>query len=210
VLGAGLAQVVPGGTVLRPVFVVGAGLALALALAVPLPRQVGSVEAVLRLQPGGDLRPLVMELTPTSAAEGADTFDVLSVQGGARFVTGLQADGPGRFRSSGAVPVAGSWKTVVRLHRGNEVMAVPVHLPADPTVEAPAVPAVPERRASFVDARDLLLREIHGGPPLTGRIILGLLVLVLAVWLVLLVRVVRVLSPDRRVATSRAMARPRP
>ncbi|MBA2437027.1 MAG: hypothetical protein H0V52_01575 [Acidimicrobiia bacterium] len=203
ILGAGLARVVPGGTTIGRTAMIGAALALAVALAVPLPRQVGDVEAVLRLEAVGEQRALMVELSPPEAAEGADIFDVLSVHGGARVVTELEADGPGRYLSAAGVPVSGSWKTVVRLYRGDEVMAVPVHLPADPSIGAPEVPAVPERRVAFVDVNDLLLREVHDGPAAVAWVVFAGLALVLGVWLVLLHRVTRALQvqPVRETST---------
>lgn len=196
VLGVGLARVVPGGTGVDRRALLGAGLVLSAALAVPLPRQVGEVEAVLRLEPSGDRRALVVELEPDDAAHGADTFDVLSVHGGARVVTELKAAGSGRYVSAAAVPVSGSWKTVVRLYRGEEIMGAAVHLPADSSLDAPAVPAVPERRVTLVDVNDLLLREVHDGPVAVAWIVYGGLAVVLGVWLLLLVRAVGALSGE--------------
>lgn len=204
VLGADLARVVPGGTAVTRPALTAAGVALAVALVVPLSRDVGEVEAVLRLGPGGDRRSLVVELSPAEAASEADTFDVLSVHGGAREITALVADGPGRFVSAAAVPVAGEWKTVVRLSRGDEVMAVAVHLPADPDIEAPAVPAVAERRAAyFVDASALLLREVHDGPAAVAGLVFGGLAAVAVTWLVLLSRALRSLMGTAELGTSR-------
>ncbi len=203
VMGAGLAQVLPGGAGVGRRVVVGAGLVLAVTLAVPLPRQVGEVEAVLVLEPAGDRRTLLVQLSPADAAEGADTFDVLSVHGGARVVTELTPAGPDGYVSVAPMPVSGSWKSVVRLYRGNEVMAVAVHLPADDAIDAPAVPAVPERRAAFVDVNDLLLREVHDGPAAVAWVVFGGLAAVLGVWLVLLHRATRALQvqPVRETST---------
>ena len=50
------------------------------------------------------------------------------------------------------------------LQRGNQVMAAPVYLPADPEIGAPEIPALPERHTAFVRNTKLLLREAHPGP----------------------------------------------
>ena len=71
---------------------------------------------------------------------------------------------PGHFRSSGSVPIAGTWKTTVNLIRDDQLMAAPVYLPADPAIGAPAVAALAERHVVFVKNTTLLLRERHPGP----------------------------------------------
>ena len=51
------------------------------------------------------------------------------------------------------------------LQRGDEVMAAPVYLPADPSIGAEAVPLVPERSGAVrAQHRPCLLREQHPGP----------------------------------------------
>ncbi|MDQ3849013.1 MAG: hypothetical protein M3296_00140, partial [Actinomycetota bacterium] len=77
---------------------------------------------------------------------------------------------PGRYRSSRPVPVSGRWKSLVVLYRGDQTMAAPVYLPADPAIGASAIPAVRRRSAAFVDNTDLLLREAKPGPPLPARL----------------------------------------
>jgi hypothetical protein len=84
-------------------------------------------------------------------------------------------------------------------------MAAPVYLPADPEIGAPAVPALPERRSSFVRNTDLLLREQHDGPAWPSVVGYGGLAFVVAVWLALLVLAAQRMSPQ-----SSAPARSRP
>ena len=146
----------------------GAGVALVAVLAYPLPRNVGSVDAVVRTEVVGG-RPGVRGsvVGPAGAADGATAFAVTSWQGGGRVTAFFDEVGPGLYRSEKAVPVTGDWKTVVSLQRGSEVMAAPVYLPADPSIGAEAVPLVPERAGPFVRNTTLLLREQHPGP--TGR-----------------------------------------
>jgi hypothetical protein len=163
-IGAALARPVPGGTQVPPVLAAVAGLVVVAALAVPLPRNVGSVEAVIRLQPGAAQSYVEVDLQPPDAAEDASALAVASWQGGGRVLSGLRPVGAGRYVSEDPVPVAGAWKSMVSLQRGDEVMAAPVYLPADPEVGAPAVPALPERRAPFVRNTEILLREAHSGP----------------------------------------------
>jgi len=141
-----------------------AGLVLAGTLLALLPRNVGHVDAVIRLTPVGQQAAVAVEVQPADAARRATAFGVVAWQGGGRVSAKLDEVGPGRYVSSRPLPVTGDWKTIVGLQRGDEVMAAPVYLPADPEINAPAIAAVPERHAAFVRNTSLLLREQHAGP----------------------------------------------
>jgi hypothetical protein len=141
-----------------------AGLVLAGTLLSLLPRNVGHVEATIHLTPVGQQAAVTVELAPADAARHATAFGVVSWQGGGRVSAKLNEVGPGRYVSSRPLPVTGDWKTIVGLQRGSEVMAVPVYLPADPEINAPAIAALPQRHAAFVRNTALLLREQHAGP----------------------------------------------
>jgi hypothetical protein len=141
-----------------------AGLVLAGTLLFLLPRNVDHVDAVIRLTPVGQQAAVAVELQPADAARRATAFGVVAWQGGGRVSAKLDEVGPGRYVSSRPLPVTGDWKTIVGLQRGDEVMAVPVYLPADPEINAPAIAALPERHAAFVRNTALLLREQHAGP----------------------------------------------
>ncbi|MDP8969126.1 MAG: hypothetical protein M3N52_01170, partial [Actinomycetota bacterium] len=136
---------------------------LAAALAYPLPRNVGPVEAIVRLQPAGSSATVDVALLPPDAARRATAFAVVSWQGGGRVQAALLEVAPGRYVSSRPVPISGSWKSMVSLQRDDEVMAAPIYLPADPAIGASAVPALPERQVRFVRNTEVLLREAHGG-----------------------------------------------
>ncbi len=142
-----------------------AGMAIVGALAFPLPRDVGPVTATVRLQQIGSMATVQVALDPPDAARTATAFAVSSWQGHSETIKAdLKQVAVGRYVSSRPVPVTGTWKTMVSLQRGSEVMAVPVYLPADPAIGAPAVPAVPERTERFVRNTVLLLRETRPGP----------------------------------------------
>ncbi len=118
-----------------PAVAVGDALVMLLAaLAYPLPRNVVNVEAIIRLQPVGlvngvEQADVSVELTPADAAESADAFGLVSWQGGGRVLAELDPVGPGLYVSSRPMPVDGSWKSMVGLQRGDQVMAAPI-LPA--------------------------------------------------------------------------------
>jgi hypothetical protein len=159
-----------------------AGLVLAGTLLSLLPRNVGHVEATIYLTPVGQQAAVAVELAPADAARHATAFGVVSWQGGGRVSAKLNEVGPGRYVSSRPVPVTGDWKTMVGLQRGSEVMAVPVYLPADPEINAPAIAALPQRHAAFVRNTALLLREQHAGPTWPGVAGYSGLAIMVALW----------------------------
>jgi hypothetical protein len=200
---AALSAAVLGGALSRPVgsrravpaLAAGvAGLVLAGTLLALLPRNVGEVNATIRLIPAGQQATVAVELAPAEAARRATAFGVVAWQGGGRVSAKLNEVGPGRYISSRPLPITGDWKTMVGLQRGDEVMAAPVYLPADPEISASAVPAVPERRVAFVRNTDLLLREQHAGPTWPSVVGYGGLAVMVTVWTGLIAFAARRLS----------------
>jgi hypothetical protein len=184
VLGAGLAGAALGSKGVSRAALGLAGAALLACLAIPLPRNVGPVEATIRLQPAGPGQARVdVELSPPDAARHASAFGVVSWQGGGRIRAALKEVGPGRYVASRPLPITGSWKTMVGLQRADQVMAAPIYLPADPRIRASAVPALPERRVAFARNTDVLLREAHGGPAWPAVVAYSGLALILALWI---------------------------
>ncbi len=195
-LGAGFARAfpfaTPGRDVRRGVLALGAVLAVAPVVAF-LPRTVGDVSAALTVgpevavdfdddgttEPGAVVR---VELTPADAADDAHWFQASSWQGGGLVLSDMVEVGPGVWESEAPVPVAGFWKTLVRLHRnGNEMMAVPVWFPADPEIDEPEIPAV-DRTVPFSSETEYLLRETYEGNGWLSPVVHGYLALVVAAW----------------------------
>jgi len=173
-----------------------AGVALLGTLAFPLPRDVGPVTATVRLQQLGSMANVEVILDPPDAARTATAFAVSAWQGGSATVQAdLQQVAMGRYVASRPVPVTGSWKTMVSLQRGSEVMAVPIYLPADPEIGAPEVPAVAERTERFVRNTTILLREVRGGPPGTAIIAYSGLAVVVATFIALIAVTARRVPP---------------
>lgn len=106
-----------------------------------------------------------LRLTPRDAAEGAEWFDVTAWQGGGLVVDPLRRVGPGVYRSTEPLPADGNWKTMVRLHSGSSLTALPIYLPRDAAIPAPEVPARARFTRRFVDETQLLQREKKGGSP---------------------------------------------
>ena len=143
--------------------VAGAVLAVAVALAVPASRGGDDVTGSLNLERRGDEAVVTVALAPPDAADDARWFEVLSWQGGGVRQAPLHRIGPGRYATRGTVPVTGDWRTLIRLHRGERLVGIPVYLPEDPEIRAPLVPAVDGERR-FVPDTKLLLREVKAGP----------------------------------------------
>ncbi|MEY2568911.1 MAG: hypothetical protein QOE35_3440 [Actinomycetota bacterium] len=159
-----------------------AGVAVLAALAWPFPRGVGRVDADLAVRPvAGGKAEVTVRLDPPGAADDARWFQASAWQGGSLVLAEMKKTGPGTYRADRPVPVTGRFKTLVRLHRGSELMAVPVRLPADPEIGKAEIPAV-DRHVRFVNERQYLLRETHGGAAWFAVVIDGLLVLVAIAW----------------------------
>jgi hypothetical protein len=187
VLGAGFARAFSSGQTRIPIAaLVPAGLVLLAVLAFPLPRNVGHVQAVTRLDRTDGRARVEVQLRPADAAEGAAAFNVTSWQGGGRETARLDRVGPGRYVASQPVPVSGRWKSLIALDRGDETMAAPVYLPADREIGASAVAAVPSRRVTFARNTDVLLREAKPGPPGPAALAYAAWGISVALWIAML------------------------
>ena len=186
VLGAVFARAVErdrAGASLPRLLVIGASLACVAVIVIPLRRPTGDVSAAVHLEPTSTgFVDVVATVTPLDAADDAEWFQASAWQGGGLELADMEATGtPGEFRSSEPVPVGGHWKTLLRLHRGEEMMALPIFLPADPGIDAAEIPAV-DRTAPFESERVYLLRETHPGNGWMSPLVHLYLVLVCAMW----------------------------
>ena len=201
VLAVGLARAFAPGERAVPVPALAiAGVVLLGALAYPLPRRVGDVEALIRLEPRGERALVKIELDPPDAARNAYAFGVTSWQGGGTVHAALEEVAPGRFVADKPVPVTGKWKTSVGLMRDDEVMAAPVYLPADPEIGASEVPALPQRRVAFQHSTEVLMREAHGGPAWPAILAYSGLGTLVALWVVLMTLTARRVPGRRKAA----------
>jgi hypothetical protein len=94
------------------------------------------------------------------AAQGEpDWLTVTAWQGGGLVVDRLERVGDGVYRTTEPIPVHGTWKALVRLHEGDSLTALPLYLPEDPAIPAPAVAAPAQFERSFVADHEILQRE---------------------------------------------------
>jgi hypothetical protein len=164
---------------------VAATVVLLAVVALPMPRQTGDVSAEMTLErataaPGTAY--VNLTLTPADAADDAKWFQAVNWQGGGLVLADMEEVGPGRFRSEAPVAISGKGKTLVRLHRGDELMAFPVRLPADPEIGEPEIPAI-DRSGAFAGEKAFLMREAETGDAWYAALIYVLLAGVAVAWM---------------------------
>jgi hypothetical protein len=163
-----------------------------------------------------DLRPAperevsaTVRLEPAGAARDARWLNVTSWQGGRLIVDDLERVGPGVYRTTQPIPVHGDWKSLIRLHTGDSIAGLPLYLPSDPAIPAPAVPAPARFSRAFVADRDILQRErADDVPAALPRIGYGV-VLAIALSLILALAWALVRLARGSELTGRADAKPR-
>lgn len=160
---------------------VATAVALILCLALPLPISKVEGSATVALDNvDGRTTSATVRIEPAPLADGAEWLNVTAWQGGGSVIAPLEQVGPGEFRSE-EFPIHGEWKALIRLHTGSAIVAVPLYLPADPAIPAPAVEARPTFTREFVPDKQILLREAKDTPQwmsVVGNSFLGLIVVV--------------------------------
>ncbi len=106
-----------------------------------------------------------VRIDPASAADDAYWVQAIAWQGGGLALDQLERIGPGVYRSTEPLPVHGTWKALVRLHRDDTVAGVPIYLPEDTSIPAAAVPATDAFTRPFVDETEILQRELRDDVP---------------------------------------------
>ncbi len=99
-----------------------------------------------------------VRLDPASVADDAYWLQAIAWQGGGLVVDRLEQVSPGVYETTKPIPVHGTWKALIRLQRDNYVAGVPIYLPEDSAIPAPAVKAT----ASF-DGRSSTRRRSSNG-----------------------------------------------
>lgn len=105
-----------------------------------------------------------VRLDPPDAADGARWWTQTSWQGGGAVVAPLREVAPGVWETTRPLPIGGTWKSMLRLHAGRALGAVPVFLPADPAIPAVEIPAPARAERALVPDRRLLQREARVAP----------------------------------------------
>ena len=125
------------------------------------------VRADMTVEPAGERGwgDVTVRLEPADAADDAAWLSVTSWQGGGLVVDRLLRGSDGSWRTREPVPVAGAWKTTLRLHEGRAVFGAPIWLPEDPAIPVEAVELPGGEPRELVPDRTLLQRELKGDIP---------------------------------------------
>lgn len=161
------------------------GVVFSLAYPLPISADVQGTATVTLEDPGAARSAATVELDPPDLAQDALWFNVTSWQGGGSHLADLEKVGEGTYRAE-PFPITGSWKSLIRLHRGSSIVAVPLYLPADPAIPAQEVPAEPTFTRDFVLDKKILLREAKDTPPWMSWVGYSILGLIVVVWISIL------------------------
>jgi hypothetical protein len=147
--------------------VIAVGAATATGLPYKVPENTAAAMTLTDLPSNGGQRMVSADITinpPNFISEHPNWVSILAWQGGlanqrGRFIDNLEKIGPGHYRSTQPVPVWGAWKTLLRVHDGRTLTAVPIYLPNDPGIGAPEVPAQSSMTRPFTHEITILQRE---------------------------------------------------
>jgi hypothetical protein len=125
-----------------------------------------------------------IRIQPPKAAVDERWLTVTAWQGGGLVVNNLKQTGEGVYRTTQPIPVYGDWKSMVRMQVGRTLAAVPIYLPADPAIPAPAVPAPARFDRAFDTDMHVLQRERKKGVPTWLTTVAPLVVMTIALTLI--------------------------
>ena len=115
--------------------------------------------------PGQRLASADVQLNPPDmAGDDPDWVTILAWQGKMQNHRGLTINrlhkiGPGHYVSTEPIPVWGDWKTLLRVHDGRDLAAVPIWAPADDAIPVPEIPALTNGTRPFAFEVSILQRE---------------------------------------------------
>jgi hypothetical protein len=113
----------------------------------------------------GPRRTAHARITLTPPPDRPAWLAVTGWQGGDLHVQHLERTGAGTYRTTEPIPVHGTWKTLIRLHDGRTLAAVPLYLPADAEIGAAQVPAEASFTRPVQGERQILQRELNDDVP---------------------------------------------
>jgi hypothetical protein len=106
-----------------------------------------------------------VSLEPADALDDPSWVQVTAWQGQGLVVTTMEETGPGQYRTLEPVPLHGTWKTLLRLHDGRMLTAVPIWLPADEAIGAEEEPAEQGVTRPAIPEIEILQRELKDDAP---------------------------------------------
>jgi hypothetical protein len=154
-------------------------------LAIPMHTTDGdrlSAQVTLDPAPGGGAVATV-RLDPADGADDAKWFHAMAWQGGGSRLVELDEVAAATYRTAEPIPVRGDWKSMIRLHEGGAILALPVYMPGDAAIPAQEVPAQPRFERAFQLDHEVLRREERGAAPWLTGAAYGILGVVALAWL---------------------------
>ncbi|MGY1740621.1 MULTISPECIES: hypothetical protein [unclassified Blastococcus] len=101
-----------------------------------------------------------VQLDPSDAVDDPAWVQITGWQGQGLVVDDLERIGPGLYRTTEPIPLHDDWKTLLRVHDGRALYAVPIYLPEDPAIPAEAVEAEDGVTRAAIPEVDVLQREL--------------------------------------------------
>jgi hypothetical protein len=124
-----------------------------------------------------------VRIDPAAPAEDAKWLHAMAWQGGGSRLVELRETAPGTYRTTEPLPVTGDWKSMIRLHAGNAILAMPIYLPEDRAIPVREVPAEPRFERAFQLDHEILRREETGGAAWLSGAAYGALAVIALAWL---------------------------
>ncbi|TKJ35196.1 hypothetical protein A6V29_14430 [Blastococcus sp. CCUG 61487] len=103
---------------------------------------------------------ITVQLDPADAVDDPAWVQITAWQGDGLVVTELERTGEGEYRTTEPVPLHGTWKTLLRLHDGRVLTAVPIYLPADEAIGEEELPAEDGMTRAAIPEVEILQREL--------------------------------------------------
>lgn len=101
-----------------------------------------------------------VEFSDPTLGDNADWIQGFAWQGDEMAqVDSLERVAPGVWQTTAPVPVYGTWKAAMRIHRGSMMTSVPIYMPADSALNLPATPALSEFTRPMVGDGEMMQRE---------------------------------------------------
>jgi hypothetical protein len=167
-LATGLRRRLPRPAVARPVLVVcllAIAAATANGLVATVPDDVRATFTFEDVQADPRTAHVEVQLQPADAVDDPSWVQITAWQGDGLVVTHLDRTGEGTYRTQQPVPLHGTWKTLLRLHDGRMLTAVPIWLPEDPVIGAEQVPAEQGVTRQAIPEIEILQRELDPDAP---------------------------------------------
>ena len=162
-LAMGLRGQLPPRRVTAPIFaaaLVGVAAATANGLVATVPDDVRASFAFEEVGTGDErTADITVTLSPRDAIDDPAWVNITAWQGGGLVVQELERQSEGVYRTTEPVPLHAPYKTLLRLHDGRMLSAVPVYLPADEAIDAEDIPAENGVVRDVVPEVEILQRE---------------------------------------------------